>query len=373
MVLRPLSPRRLRGWPVSDQLPVLASGTFLPAMAVVLAAVSNPNQALLKPEVKAHCLKMADQANAIERVASEGAKNVALKLLGDISEAILVAEESKGLAKRPFIDANRRIQEAVDEVGTPMEKAKKHLKALLGAYAKKLADAAAAEAKRQNDELERLNQARLQAEAEQKAAEQAAIDARNKAAADIEAARVRAEEQAARDARAVAAAEARAVAAEKAALDATNAKQAAEAQAQIKAAKEAALAASNAAAVAAEQARVQAEEQAAKAAKEVAAAEAAVEKSQEAILQADVSAMEVISTANPMPQMKSANAKVAVRWKTVVNDPKALFKVFPELCEVTAKMRDVNAAVARMADENPNEAPALPGCVITQDYNVSSR
>ncbi len=96
-------------------------------------------------------------------------------------------------------------------------------------------------------------------------------------------------------------------------------------------------------------------------------------KSQEAILEADTKAIEALTSAGPTEAAKSENARTTPKWKTTVNDARALYKIFPDLCEVSAKMSDVNAAVKKMVAENPDQPPALPGCTIERVYDVSAK
>jgi len=96
----------------------------------------------------------------------------------------------------------------------------------------------------------------------------------------------------------------------------------------------------------------------------------AVEAAHEAALQADLKAAEAIS----VPQVvvpRAEGMKVVERWVTTVEDPSALYKVFPDLVSLVPKMREINSTVSDMAKQNPpDQPPSLPGCTIRKETKV---
>lgn len=91
---------------------------------------------------------------------------------------------------------------------------------------------------------------------------------------------------------------------------------------------------------------------------------------EEKMLATDMKAVEVV-TAPVKVVPKAEGMKVVVRWVTTVKDPAALYKVFgTEFISLEPKMRDINAAVSKMAAENPEQPPTLPGCEIVKTTDV---
>jgi DNA repair exonuclease SbcCD ATPase subunit len=121
-----------------------------------------------------------------------------------------------------------------------------------------------------------------------------------------------------------------------------------------------------------ELARLRAERKEAEFAATIALNQQEREAAQEAILKADTKAVEVFSAPVVAP-IKSAAQRTTPRWDTKVNDPAALYKVFPDLVRLEPKMREINAEVKKMADAQPDMEPKLPGCVITKEFVVSAK
>lgn len=116
--------------------------------------------------------------------------------------------------------------------------------------------------------------------------------------------------------------------------------------------------------------RKQAEEELAKA--QAVGDTAAVQQAEEKILTADMNAVGIV-TAPIAAAPKAEGMKVVERWVTVVQDPAALYKTFPEFLTLTPKMREINAAVTNMATMQPDQPPSLPGCIITKETDVQTR
>lgn len=91
---------------------------------------------------------------------------------------------------------------------------------------------------------------------------------------------------------------------------------------------------------------------------------------EEEVLAADLKAAEVVTAPPPAVVAKSEGMVVRYKHVVVVNDPVALFKVFPDLITLTPKLREINAVVTRMAGEQPETLPQLPGCTITKEIDV---
>jgi hypothetical protein len=121
-----------------------------------------------------------------------------------------------------------------------------------------------------------------------------------------------------------------------------------------------------------ELARLRAEHEEARLAAQLAIDKETQEKAQEALLNVEIKAAEVVTAPVVIP-IKAEGQRTKPRWVTKVNDPAALYKVFPDLVGLTPKLREINAAVAKMVEDQPDMDPQLPGCVITKEYEVSSR
>lgn len=110
----------------------------------------------------------------------------------------------------------------------------------------------------------------------------------------------------------------------------------------------------------------------AEAAARVSTDEAEIAKAQEAMLEAETKAVDVIM-ATPMKSASEPpdNVKARPDWDVTVSNAAALYKAFPELVELKPRMTEIKKAVKRMATENPEVAPSLPGCVVTQTVSLS--
>lgn len=122
-----------------------------------------------------------------------------------------------------------------------------------------------------------------------------------------------------------------------------------------------------------ELANLQAERKAAELVAQHAATEKEQQKAQEDILAADLKAADVVMSAPVTVAKKAANTAVTTKWVAVVNDIHALYKVFPDCVQLTAKMREINNSIARLVATDPNVAPAMPGCTITKEVEVRPR
>ena len=98
--------------------------------------------------------------------------------------------------------------------------------------------------------------------------------------------------------------------------------------------------------------------------------EAEIAKAQEAMLEAETKAVDVIM-ATPTASAPPDNVKARPDWDVTVSNAAALYKAFPELVELKPRMTEIKKAVKRMATENPEVAPSLPGCVVTQTVSLS--
>ena len=108
------------------------------------------------------------------------------------------------------------------------------------------------------------------------------------------------------------------------------------------------------------------DEAAAQAAREAAEAERA------RMLESDLKAMEAVTAPLAMAP-KAENIAVRQYWKVTVVDAHKLYAVFPELVELSPRQRELQSAVNRMAEANPNEPPQMPGCEVKLETEVRSR
>lgn len=245
---------------------------LLPTTEIV-AAIYDSKRSLLDKSAVARRDELLERSHGLERVIGESSQRVAADLLNEVDGMLKCAEKNRTDVKSPFFTICKRIDEAAKTFCNPLDKEKQRLKNAIGAYqAEQIRKAQEAERKQQ-EELARLNQERLAAEA----------------AAQL-------------------------------------AKTAAEA-----------------------------------------------EKAQEQILAADTKAAEIVMTAPVVAPVRPDTIKVKQSWKVTVIDPYALCKVFPEMLTLTPKMREIQAAVNKMAESDPNTAPKLPGCIIEKHTEVMSK
>jgi hypothetical protein len=121
-----------------------------------------------------------------------------------------------------------------------------------------------------------------------------------------------------------------------------------------------------------ELAKLAAERKAAELAAQLAATPKEAAKAEEQIAKVDLKAVETVMAPVPVAA-KVEGVKMGVVLVVTVFDVHALYKAFPEYVKLEPRMREINSAIAKMAEADPNTPPSLPGCRVTQEMAVSSR
>ncbi len=340
--------------------------------AQVLAAMANPAIALLDPLNLKHRDEIVERSAAIEQVVSPFGQQSAVNILADLQAFEKDTEKWRKAVKDPFTKAGKFIEEKAVDCVSPVLFEITRLKKMLADFAREQDRIAAEAARAQAAELARLA-------AERKAQEEAAAEAQRVIArAAQEAERVR------QEAALAAQREAARVEAERLAKE-QEAKAAQAAIALAKTQEDLAIAQAELARVeeerarqaqAAEADRVQKAEEtrltlvAQQAA--VTAAQEVVVLSEEKILASDMKAADAFMV--PAVEVATAQGSSTRKvWKATVNDAHALYRIFPDLVDLKPKVREINAALKLMSEEDPNNDPKLPGCTVERDFNVSAK